>query len=239
MNLKKEFVKAVMSVLRLDDNIYVIASIEEIIDRLEVSDYKMFIAYLGERNSDYEKPIQSIANAVEEFHRSRIEPTVLALTSKWETISKKGRSKFLVLETEKRMDNASLEKFRDWQKFNEENPDAANYDNPHKEGMEAFRKEQEKIIKEAMDSDVEEYKELFHKIGCDDMYNFMVDNSITMAQMLQGYVSESIFFDKLYKPSIKDKIKNESIEEASKATLIENRKIGGMVEKLAISREFS
>ncbi len=49
-------------------------AIESIIERLEVKDYAMFIAFLGERASDYEKPIQSIAKGVEEFYAMKIEP---------------------------------------------------------------------------------------------------------------------------------------------------------------------
>lgn len=74
INPKQEFVKSIMSVLRLDDNIYTIGAIEKIIDRLKVSDYQMFIAYLGERKSDYEKPIESIAKGVDEFYNKKLEP---------------------------------------------------------------------------------------------------------------------------------------------------------------------
>ena len=84
MNPRKEFVNAIMSVLRLEQNIYVTASIEEIIDRIDITDYTMFIAYLGERNSDYEKPIQTIAKATEDFYEKKNKPRRLALS---ETIS--------------------------------------------------------------------------------------------------------------------------------------------------------
>ena len=74
MNPKTEFVKAIMSVLRLEANIYTNGAIETIIERLEVSDYQLFIAYLGERKADYEKPIENIAKGVEEFYDKKIEP---------------------------------------------------------------------------------------------------------------------------------------------------------------------
>ena len=74
MNPKKEFVNAIMSVLRLDQNIYTVASIEEIITRLDIKDYTKFIAYLGERSSDYEKPMQSIAKGVNEFYKLKLLP---------------------------------------------------------------------------------------------------------------------------------------------------------------------
>jgi len=74
MNPKSEFVKAIMSVLRLESNIYTTGAIETIIERLEVTDYQLFIAYLGERKADYEKPIENIAKGVEEYYQLKLEP---------------------------------------------------------------------------------------------------------------------------------------------------------------------
>lgn len=74
MNPKQEFIKSIMSVLRLEQNIYTMGAIETIIERLKVSDYALFIAYLGERKSDYEKPIESIAKGVDEFYSMKLEP---------------------------------------------------------------------------------------------------------------------------------------------------------------------
>ncbi len=74
MNPRAEFVKAIMSVLRLESNIYTTGAIETIIDRLEIKDYQLFIAYLGERKADYEKPIESIAKGVEEFYQRKLNP---------------------------------------------------------------------------------------------------------------------------------------------------------------------
>ena len=82
MNPKQEFIKAIMQVLRLEANIYTMGAIEEIIDRLEVQDYTLFIAYLGERESDYEKPIESIAKGVNEFYELKISPIVRASKEK-------------------------------------------------------------------------------------------------------------------------------------------------------------
>lgn len=67
--MKSEFIKAIISVLRLENNVFITGAIEEITDRLDVSDYKMFIAYLGERNANYEKPIESITKGVDEFYK--------------------------------------------------------------------------------------------------------------------------------------------------------------------------
>ena len=74
MNPKSEFVKAIMSVLRLEPNIYTTGAIETIIERLETSDYQLFIAYLGERNSEFEKPIENIAKGVDEFYKIKLKP---------------------------------------------------------------------------------------------------------------------------------------------------------------------
>lgn len=82
MNPKQEFIKAIMQVLRLEANIYTMGAIEEIIDRLEVQDYTLFIAYLGERGSDYEKPIESIAKGVNEFYELKTAPMIRAAREK-------------------------------------------------------------------------------------------------------------------------------------------------------------
>jgi len=74
MNPKQEFIKAIMQVLRLEANIYTMGAIEEIIDRLETPDYTLFIAYLGERESNYEKPIESIAKGVNEYYELKLAP---------------------------------------------------------------------------------------------------------------------------------------------------------------------
>lgn len=67
MNIKTTFISAIMQLLRLESNIFITGAIEEVVDLLEIEDYKLFIAYLGERESKYEKPIQSITKAVKEF----------------------------------------------------------------------------------------------------------------------------------------------------------------------------
>jgi len=86
MNPRKEFVNAIMSVLKLDQNVYVTASIEEIIDRIDMRDYTIFIAYLGERSGDFERPIQTIAKAVDEFYEKKNKPTRLMLRLKQNAI---------------------------------------------------------------------------------------------------------------------------------------------------------
>lgn len=82
MNAKKEFIKSIMQVLRLEANIYTMGAIEEIIDRIEISDYTLFIAYLGERESNYEKPIESIAKGVNEFYELKTYPIIRASREK-------------------------------------------------------------------------------------------------------------------------------------------------------------
>ena len=94
MNPKQEFIKAIMQVLRLEANIYTMGAIEEIIDRLEVQDYTLFIAYLGERESDYEKPIESIAKGVNEFYDLKTSPMIRAYREKANRITICMRSYF-------------------------------------------------------------------------------------------------------------------------------------------------
>lgn len=74
INPKQEFVKAIMSVLRIEPNLYTTGAIEKLIERLKVSDYQMFIAYLGEREAVYEKPIENIAKGVDEFYNMKLKP---------------------------------------------------------------------------------------------------------------------------------------------------------------------
>ena len=65
--MKDQFIKAIMSALRLENNIFIQGAIELLINRLSAEDYQAFIAYLGERKANYEKPIESIAKGVDEF----------------------------------------------------------------------------------------------------------------------------------------------------------------------------
>ncbi|TET74374.1 MAG: hypothetical protein E3J43_09935 [Candidatus Heimdallarchaeota archaeon] len=88
MNPGKEFVNAIMSVLRLEQNVYVTASIEEIIDRIDMRDYTIFIAYLGERSGDFERPIQTIAKAVDEFYEKKNKPKRIAILEVVEQIER-------------------------------------------------------------------------------------------------------------------------------------------------------
>ena len=74
--MKDQFIKAIMSALRLENNIFIQGAIELLINRLAVEDYQAFIAYLGERKASYEKPIESIAKGVEEFCRIKEIPKV-------------------------------------------------------------------------------------------------------------------------------------------------------------------
>lgn len=78
MNAKQEFIKAITQVLRLEANIYTMGAIEEIIDRLEVSDYTLFIAYFRERESNYESLLKVSRKGVNEFYELRTYPIVRA-----------------------------------------------------------------------------------------------------------------------------------------------------------------
>lgn len=68
MNNTKLFIEAILGALKLESNIYIMGAVEKLVERLETSDYQTFIAYLGERNAEYEKPIESIAKGVDEFY---------------------------------------------------------------------------------------------------------------------------------------------------------------------------
>jgi len=110
MNPRKEFVSAIMSVLRLEQNVYVTASIEEIIDRIEISDYTMFIAYLGERNSDFERPIQTIAKATEDFYEKKNKPKRLEISNYADDVCKVINGAYLALIESKKTSYLQKEK---------------------------------------------------------------------------------------------------------------------------------
>lgn len=71
MNIKKEFVNAIISLFRLDKNIFIIGAIEKIIEDVEPSDYVMLLAFLGDRNNEYERPIESINKGIKEFYDTK------------------------------------------------------------------------------------------------------------------------------------------------------------------------
>ena len=66
-NSKQVFAGAILEALRLSSNEYTANAVELLIERLDAKEYSRFMAYLGERDSSYEKPIESIAKGVKEF----------------------------------------------------------------------------------------------------------------------------------------------------------------------------
>lgn len=221
MNPKKEFIKAIMSVLRLEDNIYITASVEEITDRIDIPDYKMFIAYLGERKSDYEKPIQSIAMAVEEFHRKRITPIAHGLLESWNNDFEKKRECMIGYNYQKIRGKEEVEKIIEYQ--NGVNEDE-NYDVWNK--YHSYRIE---FIYKLNDMSLEELKELegnvpqkYDVIGIVDFmkkYDIRWDHDVCL----------SSFLGKLHKPSIIEKIEEESNTNAEDKTKIESSRIKSLI----------
>jgi len=74
VNLKKEFINAITLVLRLEQNIFIVGSIENIVDRLDAKDYQNFISFLSQRDSSYEKPLETLGKAVDEYHQILMKP---------------------------------------------------------------------------------------------------------------------------------------------------------------------
>lgn len=74
MNIKKEFVNAIISLFRLEKNVFIIGALEKIIEDVESRDYVMLLAFLGDRDSEYERPIESITKGVEEFYEIKNKP---------------------------------------------------------------------------------------------------------------------------------------------------------------------
>jgi len=239
MNPKKEFVKAIMSVLRLEQNIYTVASIEEIIDRIDVEDYTMFIAYLGEREYDYEKPIQTIAKAVDEYHEKKTSPILLATVHKARE-AQKMISALLEIETQKRCGKSKDELYQEVQKYNVEatfSDDEKYRDYTYE--WDEFKLKTAKIIfdkgdaylsgvtlskietKEKQKIDIEALKTI--NITIEEVLNAAVDND-----HLDIYKRATLV---LCKPSIVEKIESRAKHEAGQLTGIEHKKVKSLVSK--------
>lgn len=236
MNPKKEFISAIMSVLRLENNIYVTASIEEIVDRVDVPDYTMFIAYLGERDSDFEKPIQSIAKAVDEFHNEKTEPLILATSNKIsEQISLlAGFHEYLI---EKIL---GYKKEEAYHKTIEENKNREK-DNQlyYIDVIDAAEKKATETILKMDDTRLSEIKQTTTSANGVKIINFdqeiLEKWEISLHDIFHKNLNLStvrvldIVRSKLLKPSIIDKIKHNAIEEATKTIKIESSRVTQLI----------
>ena len=68
INIKKEFINAIIGLFRLEKNIFIIGAVEKIVEDVEEQDFIMLLAFLGDRKSEYERPIESITSGVKEFY---------------------------------------------------------------------------------------------------------------------------------------------------------------------------
>ena len=232
MNPQKEFVKAIMSVLRLEQNIYTVASIEEIVDRIDVSDYTIFIAYLGERSSDFERPIQTIAKATDDFHSKKTTPKVLAVTEN-------------IQETLKSINKLMSEYLKKETGYTNEYELAKSHanDNGMFSDMEQAKEAQEsseKIFDNAR-------KDIFSKLRNKDQEFFdsidiqgdklsvdletMKRYGFTIADLLNGIPIKNEIIKQICKPSIIDKISNTAMSDATNSTAIESNRVKALMAK--------
>ncbi len=209
MNPKKEFVNAVMSVLRLEQNIYTVATLEEIIDRVDTQDYTMFIAYLGERNADYEKPIQTIANAVDEFHKKKVMPKIEKLCR---AISKEINF----------VENIKIiEDRKEYEKID-----------PDKKHLPYYDRSRQALL--AKSEDWFTSKKLTHKKTGAETYldlQILKDNNISIQDIIEDNVGDyrENITRKYYRPSVTDKIETSAQNDANAAVGIESSRTKSII----------
>ena len=237
MNPKKEFVNALMSVLRLDQNIYTVGAIEEVIDRVDIKDYTMFVAYIGERESNFEKPIQSIAKAVDEFHRKKIIPTSLALFKEYQNLSGGATKVILGLTKEKMTEDEDI-KMRERYKAKKDRGDDSTITMPHKDVYMKWVEEQRDIIHNSKDKDLSDYKQVFIKYKAEELFEFATKRNLSVFNIFTKRISQDSFFDSLYKPSIIQKIDTTAINEASTTTKIKHNEVKELVHTLELQMEW-
>lgn len=226
MNPRSEFVKAIIQVLRLEANIYTMGAVEEIIERIKQNDYAMFIAYLGEREGNYEKPIQTIAKGVDEFYEMKVAPMKAAVKNKADEITKnlggiieyevhKSKDEYLKDLLEKDPFISELEEINNLRikkgaELSEKGYEyIKNFKNP---------KTEEQLISE------HDFLEIDKKIGYREL----------MKDFHLGYAYNKIIgglLGEINKPSITQRIKDEAIISASSDLKIESTKVKALVEK--------
>ena len=192
MNPKKEFINAIMSVLRLEQNIYVTASIEEIIDRIDTKDYTIFMAFLGERDGDYEKPIQTIAKATDEFYEKINKPKRIA-------------SLKIVEETERRFKEANYLAVEKFKKPKEEDPYrfTVNKDDVRELMIEKVLPQGKDFY---IDGETEPYSYITDIVDRCGGVELLVDLFIDDFKLFSTKVRNESGYNKYNKPSIADKV---------------------------------
>jgi len=213
MNPKKEFIKAIMSVLKLENNIYTIAAIEEIIDRIDIDDYILFIAYLGERKSDYERPIESISKAANEFYHQKTFPAV-------ELLSKQIEEQVSIIDG---IYSIEYNRIR-----SEDKKQELNY-------LEIGKIAKDYILSLGYSNlHGRRVRKIYDDVVVEIDTKILIENGISLEDILNKKINpKEIANNKICKINIKDKITNKSIELAKKYGEIESEDV-----KLIIQKEF-
>jgi len=199
MNLKQEFIKSIMQVLRLEMNIFTMSAIETIIERIEEKDYALFIAYLGERPSNYEKPIESIAKGVDEFYEKKIAPIKNSVTSRVEKIVSLTQ---VVVDGVSKNQNETREEIQNKLKINIEK--LLEFKATRKNGGE------DKLSNQDL--------EIIRTFGIDRFFDNLFDYNLTVwlkDMLLKPYT----------KPNIREMIQHEAVKETSKIFKIESAEV--------------
>lgn len=210
MNPKSEFIKAIMSVLRLEANIYTTASIETIIERLEIEDYQLFIAYLGERKSDYEKPIENIAKGVDEFYEKKIQPLKLSASDKSkEVVNFLQWSVSYIAEKQDETQQEIIQKLI-----------------KKPEQIKEFKANRDGVSIQISDSDYIAISNVGFKKFLNGLFEY--NASIWLRdEMLKPYI----------KKSISDRIEDEGIKESTQMFQLESSKVKGLIASAIMKRD--
>lgn len=239
--MKQQFIKSVMSVLRLEDNIYTVGAIELIIDKLKESDYQHFIAYLGERKGEYEKPIQALTNAVNEYYDLKLSPYKKQAEEKAE----------MLIDIFYNVDKRLVEKANEYSKSEDCISEATEYANENygKQSEENIQNAKHNKIFNLRECKLKEYEDEFYNMDIESFRNHIVvqktvykntdkrvfdEDSIKMIfsiglNKFQGYGKpNSLIIDYLHtsklKPSIKHQIVQKELEKIEDdKTLIDSK----------------
>lgn len=226
MNPRSEFVKAIIQVLRLEANIYTMGAVEEIIERIKQDDYAMFIAYLGEREGNYEKPIQTIAKGVDEFYEMKVAPIKAINVDKAKKLFSQ-LSGIVSYDSEIIKQNMLKEEQRT---------------NPFANVFQVEREAEDIICKEIGDKGYEHIKKFkFGNNGEDtiskDDFN-KIDNGFGFKNLMYDFSSGNTYIrilnslmGDIAKPSIIEKIQNNAVSNASGEFNIESNKVKALLNK--------
>lgn len=221
INPKQEFVKAIMSVLRLEPNIYTTGAIETLIERLRVNDYQMFIAYLGERKADYEKPIENIAKGVDEFYHKKLEPHE-AEARKIENEILNGLAEFknyMKSQSDKKIDNQHIIDLVE-ENYGKQDESTKEYQIQYRTNRLSWERVEKRIIdlstpekKEELNTFLKMMQRIKDKERVFNDKHIQIINEIGFAKIMTSddYYSNNIIFDHIFTKNVKPNIQQQIV----------------------------